>query len=142
MNPGVRGFNDTLDPLGSVTGLTEGANAFTYTLDRLSRLSAVTGPDGPRSYGYDPAGNRTSKTAGTSTTYTYDRADRMTAAGATSITVNAAGAMTARGSDTFAYDQANRLTSATVGGVTETSAYDGDGVRFSRQVGVVPSSAP
>jgi len=45
---------------------------------------------------------------------------------------------TARGADTFAYDGANRLTSATVAGVTETSAYDGDGVRVSRQVGGGP----
>ena len=37
-----------------------------------------------------------------------------------------------------AYDQANRLTSATVAGVTESYAYDGDGVRFSRQVGAGP----
>jgi RHS repeat-associated protein len=51
------------------------------------------------------------------------------------ITVNVVGATTARGADTFTYDQANRLTSATVAGVTETYTYDGDGVRFARQVG-------
>jgi len=36
------------------------------------------------------------------------------------------------------YDQANRLTTATVAGVSETYTYDGDGVRFSRQVGAGP----
>ena len=61
-----------------------------------------------------------------------------TAANVTAISVNAAGATTARGADTFTYDQADRLTSATVAGITETYAYDGDGVRFSRQVGAGP----
>ena len=61
-----------------------------------------------------------------------------TAASVTSITVNAVGATTARGADSFTYDQANRLTTATVAGVSETYAYDGDGVRFSRQVGAGP----
>jgi RHS repeat-associated protein len=56
----------------------------------------------------------------------------------TTITVNAVGATTARGADTFTYDQANRLTTATVAGATETYAYDGDGVRVSRQVGADP----
>jgi RHS repeat-associated protein len=65
--------------------------------------------------------------------------DRITAAGATSITVNSAGNTTAIGSDTYAYDQANRLTGATVGGSSETYAYDGDGVRFSRTVGTDPA---
>ena len=41
-------------------------------------------------------------------------------------------------SDTFTYDGANRLRTATVAGVIETYAYDGDGVRFSRQVGAGP----
>jgi RHS repeat-associated protein len=81
---------------------------------------------------------RTSKIAGSSTTYTYDRADRLTAAGAVSVTTNAAGVMTSRGADTFAYDQANRLTSAIVSGVAETFAYDGDGIRVSRQTGPGP----
>ena len=61
-----------------------------------------------------------------------------TSATVTAISVNAAGATTARGSDTFTYDQANRLKTATVAGTTETSTYDGDGVRFTRQVGAGP----
>ena len=40
--------------------------------------------------------------------------------------------------DTFTYDQANRLKTAAVAGTTETSTYDGDGIRFSRQVGAGP----
>jgi RHS repeat-associated protein len=127
-----------LDNVGNVTSLDEGTDAWTYAYDRLYRVTGVTGPDGNRTYGYDRVGNRTSKILGGTTSYTYDRADRITAAGTSSITVDAAGNTTARGSDTFAYDQANRLTLATVAGATETYSYDGDGVRFSRQVGAGP----
>jgi RHS repeat-associated protein len=62
----------------------------------------------------------------------------MTSAGTMSVTVDAKGNQTAKGSDTFAFDQANQLTSATVSGSTETYVYDGDGTRFSRQVGANP----
>jgi RHS repeat-associated protein len=125
-----------LDGVGNVTSLTEGTNAWTYTYDRMYRLTGVTGADGPRSYGYDPAGNRTSAGA---TAYTYDRTDRMTAAGAASVTVDAKGNLTARGADTFAFNQANRLTSATVGATTESYTYDGDGNRATRQIGGSPA---
>lgn len=129
----------TLDSVGNVTGLDEGANSWTYDYDGLSRLTDVTGPDGNRAYTYDPVGNRTSKLLGGSTTYSFDRADRITSAGSTSIIVDAVGNTTAKGADTFAYDQANRLVEATVGGTTETYVYDGDGVRFSRMVGAGPA---
>jgi RHS repeat-associated protein len=116
-----------------------GPDTFAAGYDRLDRLTSVTGPDGNRSYTYDPVGNRLAKVLGGTTAYSYDRADRITAAGATSMTVNANGNLTAKGADTFAYDQANRLTSATVAGASETYAYDGDGVRFSRQLGANPA---
>lgn len=96
--------------------------SFTYTDDRLSRLTAVTGPDGARTYTYDPVGNRTPKVLGSSTSYTYDRADRITAAGATALTVDAAGNLVARGADTFTYDAANRPTTATGSGSVAGSA--------------------
>jgi RHS repeat-associated protein len=115
-----------------------GQDTFAYGYDRLYRLTSVSGPDGSRTYGYDPVGNRTSKILGTTTPSTYDRADRITAVGSTSVTVNANGNTVAKGADTFAYDQANRLTSATVSGSAETYSYDGDGIRFSRQVGTGP----
>ncbi|MBA3877338.1 MAG: hypothetical protein C0498_10435, partial [Anaerolinea sp.] len=67
----------TLDAVGNVTGLQDGAQPTSYGLDRLYRLTSVAGPDGNRTYGYDPAGNRTSLVAGGTTTYVYDRADRI-----------------------------------------------------------------
>jgi RHS repeat-associated protein len=115
-----------------------GIDNFAYTYDRLYRLTGVTRPDGPRSYTYDPAGNRLTKTAGPTTAYTYDRADRMLTAGSSSVTVNANGNITSRGSDTFGFNQANRLTTAAVAGSSESYTYDGDGTRFTRQVGVNP----
>jgi RHS repeat-associated protein len=116
-----------------------GPDTFAAGYDRLDRLTSVDGPDGNRSYTYDPVGNRLSKVLGGTTNYSYDHADRITAAGATSMTVNANGNLSAKGADTFGYDQANRVTSATVGGASETYAYDGDGVRFSRQLGANPA---
>lgn len=111
------------------------AAATSYGYDRLERLTSSSGPDGAPTYAYDPVGNRTSKVLAGTTIYTYDRSDRMTAAGAASVTVDANGNTTARGSDTLTFDQANRLKTATVAGANETYAYDGDGLRFSRQVG-------
>jgi RHS repeat-associated protein len=67
-----------LDAVGNVIGLQDGAQSSTYGLDRLYRLTDVTGPDGNRTYGYDAVGNRTSLAAGGTTTYAYDRADRIT----------------------------------------------------------------
>jgi RHS repeat-associated protein len=116
-----------------------GLDTFTYGYDALGRLTSASGPDGDHSFAYDPVGNRTGVTVnGVGMTATFDRADRITASGATSITVNAAGNLTARGADSFAYDAANRLTSATVGGSGETYSYNGDGVRASRTVGANP----
>jgi len=131
--PGGGQEDDIIAKTKSFTG--GGTDTFAYGYDRLSRLTSVTGPDGAPTYGYDPVGNRVSKVLAGTTTYTYDRADRITAAGAIGITLDANGNTTARGADTFAYDQANRLETATVAGTTETYAYDGDGVRFSRRVG-------
>jgi RHS repeat-associated protein len=103
----------------------------------LSAYAVQVGGDPPASYGYDPLGNRLSWN---STSYAYDRADRILTAGATSYTVNFDGNLTARGSDSFVYDQANRLTSATVGGTTSTYVYDGDGKRTSMTVGATTTS--
>ena len=77
------------------------------------------------------SGNRLTKNT---TNYSYDRADQIQTAGATTYTVNANGNLTMRDADSFAYDQANRLISATVGGTTTTYAYDGDGRRASKTI--------
>ena len=68
--------------------------------DRLYRLTEAIGPEGPATYEYDAVGNRVSMTrGGATTTYDYDRADRITRAGPTGTTVNADGNLVARGAD-------------------------------------------
>lgn len=55
---------------------------------------------------------------------------------ATVYTYDANGNQTASGSDTFtSWDHENRLTSASVGGVTSSYTYNGDGLRVSRTSG-------
>jgi RHS repeat-associated protein len=113
-----------------------------YTYDKLYRLAGVDATDNTldTAYTYDPVGNRLSRTRnGPATSYSYDRADRITSAGSVSYTVNANGNVTARGSDAFGYDQANRLTSVDQTGTANdaTYAYDGDGKRFSSTVNAV-----
>lgn len=113
----------------------EPAAVTAYTYDRLSRLTAADGPDGVRTYAYDPVGNRLEMSRdGTPTGYGYDAADRLLSVGATAVTVDAAGNLITRGADAFSYDAANRLTSATMGGVTQSSTYDGDGTRVATTV--------
>ncbi len=90
---------------------------------------------------YDPVGNRLTRTIDTTTTtYTHDGADRLLTVDAGSVTVDAAGNLTARGSDSFDYDAAHRLIEATVGSVTTLSTYDGDGTRVGEQVESDPAT--
>ena len=111
-----------------------------YTYDAADRLTGACGDAAcvaSLAYTYDPLGNRLTGVApGGTTTYTYDAADELTSlsnpAGAeTDYTYDAAGRQTAAGADSFAYDDANRLTSASVGGVSHTYTYAGDGRRLS-----------
>lgn len=106
-----------------------------YTYDGLSRLLGADGWSAVRSYAYDPVGNRLELDRdGTPTAYTYDAADRLLSIGGTTVTVDAAGNLTARGADAFTYDAANRLVSASMNGVTQTSTYDGDGTRVATTI--------
>jgi RHS repeat-associated protein len=118
------------------------SQTLTYGYDHLSRLtSASGGPSGSTTYSYDPTGNRLTRVRNsTSISYAYDRADRISSAGAASYTVNANGNLTARGSDSFSYDQANRLTSTTVGSTTASYVYDGAGKRASKTVSSTTAS--
>ena len=125
---------ETLAPVGGGQPTTA---TTTYAYDHRYQLLG----DGTRTWAYDPAGNRQSVTVGgTATAYSYDKADRITAAGAVSHTVDANGNTKTRGGDSFVYDQANRLLTATVSGTTTTNVYDGDGKRVSQTVGTSPAT--
>jgi RHS repeat-associated protein len=110
----------------------------------LTRPAATVSPPGGetyRTYSYDPLGNRLSEAsdAGT-TTYAYDAADRLTSVtppGQSAITYSfdANGNQTAAGATTYTWDLADRLATATVGAITETYTYAGDGTRQSASTG-------
>ncbi len=109
----------------------------TYTYDRQYRLTGHDDKKNPAvTYGYEERGNRETKAVGaTTTSYTYDAADRLDSAGSLTYGKDANGNRTSRGSDSYAYDQANRLKSATVAGVSSQYGYDGAGKRTSKTVG-------
>ena len=106
-----------------------------------SILTGETGPAGQLGYTYDAVGNRLTKVAdGTTTAYSYDRADRILTAGGVTYTSDPNGNITARGSETFSYDQANRLTAYSRPGTTVSYVYDGDGKRTRRTVNGTPTN--
>lgn len=109
---------------------------------QLYRLSAVTYPNGDtQSYTYDPMGNRLTKVHnGTPTSYTYDDADQMTAAGGVTYGYDNNGNQTTRGTDTFGYNTENRLTSTNLAGVAGSYVYNGNGLRTSRAIGATTTT--
>jgi RHS repeat-associated protein len=109
----------------------------TYGYDHLYRLTSGGVPGQPQTYTYDPVGNRLTSTSRLVTTSSsYDKADRLSNVGGTNYTTDSNGNLTSLGgSNTLAYDQANRLLTATLGGLTSTYTYDGDGKRATRTVG-------
>jgi len=121
-----------------------------YEYDDLYRLvyehrTAYNGGDPGATYeynfAYDAAGNRTSwqVVGGTTTNYSYDDANRMTAAGNTSFTYDDAGNMTTEstgGTVThYTWDYRNLMTRYQVGSTIVDYVYDGFGARVERRSG-------
>ena len=68
----VASFAYVLDGNGNRTQVTSNNGVETYTLDGLNRVTAASYPGGlTESFGYDPAGNRTSHTNTDGVTVTY-----------------------------------------------------------------------
>jgi RHS repeat-associated protein len=95
-------------PLGAGGATGTRVPTFSQTAE-LVAVSLALKP-APSSYGYDTRGNRTTLTppTGSATTYTYDQANRLTAAGAS----------------TYAYTPNGLRKSKTVSGVTSTFSWD------------------
>jgi RHS repeat-associated protein len=110
----------------------------TSSYNNADQLTGVTYPDSStQAYTYDNVGNRQTKVEGTTTSYIYDLADRMTTAGGVTYTYDNNGNQTGRGADVFGWDIEDRLTSATVGGNPVSYSYRGDDLRHSKtQAGV------
>jgi RHS repeat-associated protein len=147
----VGSYAYTLDKLGNRTKETSTGFTGTYVYDALSRLTgatvAVTTAGGASSpintsytYTYDAIGNRlTEKVGTTTTTYTYDAANRLRTVGARTYAYDNAGRLKSDGASTFTYDGFGRL--AAIGGAgASTFGYDGDGNRVTEKVGATSTS--
>jgi RHS repeat-associated protein len=112
-------------------------HTYTYEYDADGRLTDVR-RDGTLTehYAYDADGNRTTRQVeGTpTTTAAYDANGLITGLGGTAYTTDQDGFVVARGGNSFVYTARGEMTSATVGGVTETYAYDGWGRLVARTV--------
>ncbi|MEV6212020.1 LamG-like jellyroll fold domain-containing protein [Kitasatospora sp. NPDC051914] len=137
-------YNSLSQPAGIAYGA--GGNTRTFNYDRLHRLTADTlkTPGGVTiaaiGYGYDPAGNTTSKTTqgfagATTNTYTYDHANRLTSwnngTATTAYEYDASGNRIRSGANVYTYDARNQLTGD---GVT-TYTYSARGTLTNTRVG-------
>jgi RHS repeat-associated protein len=134
-------FAYTLDRVGNRTSVTSLSGEVTrYGYDALYRLTSWMQPSGQiTQYSYDAAGNRRSMSSSSGTTsYTYDAADQLLTAGATTFAYDGNGSRVQRIADgtttSYAWDALNRLASVTGGGRNSQFAYDGDGNRVSQQI--------
>jgi hypothetical protein len=99
-------------------------NVTTNTFDAANRLTQAVQKSSSGAtlntwqYGFDPAGNMTSKTAnGTTTTLAYNAANEMTAAGSTTYSYDATGAQTGSSAgENISYNSAQQTTSLTPAG--------------------------
>jgi len=128
----------TYDPNGNVTSIVTNSGTISYQYDALNQLTQETLLDGTTiAYENDAVGNRTKKTVTkgsvTTTNYTYDVGNQLTAVNGQAYIYDANGNLTGNGAKTFIYDQANRLTQVkdSVGTSLATYTYDHTGKRTS-----------
>jgi RHS repeat-associated protein len=133
-----RTLSYVLDKAGNRITVTDNSISTDYTYDNLNHLLSSATAGASTSWTYDAAGNRLTQTAPSAvvTTYTYDSADRMLTAGASTFTYDKNGnqltATTSSGTTTNAYDSANRLLTSSGPNGTSNFTYDGDGNRFTQ----------
>ena|GEM_PF-949734 len=139
-DPQGKALGFAYDPEGDLTEVTRPNGVTTaHVYNEAGRLAETTSKVGEvptilesLKYGYDAAGNVTSKLdqrAEAETTYAYDALNRLTefnppGEGSTSYGYDAAGNRTAAGATTYSYNALNELTESSDG---TTYAYDGAG---------------
>ena len=120
--------------------LTQGKNGVTKTFsyDNLNQLTGVNvGGVQTEQFTYDPVGNRL--TSIDNPTWTYNTDNELTGFGATTMTYDANGNMTADSSagSTLTYDFENRLASYATASTTANYLYDPQGRRLQKTVNSV-----
>jgi RHS repeat-associated protein len=132
-------FAYTYDANGNQTSVATSTGTISYQYDSLNELIQETMVDGSTiSYTYDAVGNRTTKkvtqaATTTTTNYTYDAANQLTAVNAQAYTYDVNGNLTGTGVKTYIYDVENRLTQVkdSTGASLASYTYDQDGKRTS-----------
>ncbi|MBQ6794813.1 MAG: hypothetical protein IJO83_01565 [Clostridia bacterium] len=113
------------DPTGRLSSESiDGALQASYTYDAFGNRATMITPEGTTTYTYDK-NNRLTQSAGT--TYTYDNNGNL---------LSKSGALTG----TYAFDLLGRMTSSDVNNVVSTYAYDGNGIRTSKTVSGVTTN--
>jgi RHS repeat-associated protein len=125
-----------VDAVGNLTQVTSGAAGNLLAYDGVDRLTEVKqlNNDLIEAFAYDATGNRTARTDSAGVTlYSYTAGShRLSAVGATTRSVDAAGNTVAIGGTTFTYDARNRLSAATVAGQSTQYQYNARGERVSK----------
>ncbi len=110
--------------------------AYDYDSDKNISYLINKNPDGSileyYDYSYDNRGNQLTKTEnGITTTYAYDKLNRLVKENGTTYTYDNAGNRLTKTDDSasisYAYDQKNRLTRETAGDIITTYSYDNNG---------------
>ncbi len=121
----------------ALTSLPE-TTTISYSYDPLYRLTGASYSGtltNNFAYTYDAVGNRQTQVVdGTTTSYVYDIANRLTTVNGVMYTWDDNGNLLNDGVQTYTYDQANRLKQAAQGANTYTFGYNGVGDRLSQTV--------
>jgi RHS repeat-associated protein len=136
----VQDLSFTLDDAGNIDAITDGVNTALsqgFAQDALHRLTTDAGSYGTKSFTYDGAGNRLTRTHGATTqTLTYTASsNRLATHDGQTVTLDAAGNTLANPAEnvSFTYGAHNRMLEAYVGGVLKaTYLYDGHGQRVKK----------